>query len=209
MKEKWYNIRVGQEKGGTLLSHLTQKAIVETTMRLVEQKTVKKITIRDIVEACGITRNTFYYYFHDIYEVLEHALAEGFERIGTRSESFADFLGSAFAFCVQYQRVLYNLYNSVGYEALADYLKKQMRPHLMCYLQNTRRGEQDEKLICVLYEEALVGTLMRWVCDPRRETDPQIMKQAEERIRFYFIDSLNSTITDQQIKEEKSYEPTK
>ena len=70
------------------MSQLTQKAIVETTMRLVEQKTVKKITIRDIVEACGITRNTFYYYFHDIYEVLEHALAAGFERIGEESETF-------------------------------------------------------------------------------------------------------------------------
>ena len=63
-------------KGGTLLSQLTQKAIVETTIRLVEQKTVKKITVRDIVEACGITRNTFYYYFHDIYEVLEYALSK-------------------------------------------------------------------------------------------------------------------------------------
>ena len=57
------------------MSQLTQQAIVETTMRLVEQKTVKKITVRDIVEACGITRNTFYYYFHDIYEVLRRVLS--------------------------------------------------------------------------------------------------------------------------------------
>ena len=77
------------------MSQLTQKAIVETTMRLVEQKTVKKITVRDIVEACGITRNTFYYYFHDIYEVLEYALAAGFEQIGEESESFEDFLASS------------------------------------------------------------------------------------------------------------------
>ena len=110
------------------MSQLTQKAIVETTMRLVEQKTVKKITVRDIVEACGITRNTFYYYFHDIYEVLEYALAAGFERIGSENESFEDFLASSFAFCVEYQKVLYNLYHSVGYEPLADYLKKQVRP---------------------------------------------------------------------------------
>ena len=104
------------------MSQLTQRAIVETTIRLVEQKTVKKITVRDIVEACGITRNTFYYYFHDIYEVLELALAAGFERIGAESKSFEDFLGSSFAFCVEYQKVLYNLYRSAGYEQLADYL---------------------------------------------------------------------------------------
>lgn len=182
------------------MSQLTQKAIVETTMRLVEQKTVKKITIRDIVEACGITRNTFYYYFHDIYEVLEYALAAGFERIGEESESFEDFLGSSFAFCVEYQKVLYNLYHSVGYESLADYLKKQVRPHLLGYLKSlrgeNRDKERDEKLICVLCEEALVGTLMRWICDPRRTTDPTEIQSASERITTYFKSALYKTVTD-------------
>ena len=184
-----------------LLSQLTQKAIVETTMRLVEQKTVKKITVRDIVEACGITRNTFYYYFHDIYEVLEHALAAGFEQIGEESESFEDFLASSFAFCVEYQKVLYNLYHSVGYEPLADYLKKQVRPHLLRYLQSIRGAEEDEKLVCVLCEEALVGTLMRWVCDPRRTTDPQQIAHASNRIKSYFTTALQKITTHQPQKE--------
>ena len=189
------------ERGGMLLSQLTQKAIVETTIRLVEQKTVKKITVRDIVEACGITRNTFYYYFHDIYEVLELALAAGFERIGAGSESFDEFLASSFAFCVQYQKVLYNLYHSVGYEPLADYLKKQIRPHVLKYLQSIRGIEEDQKLICVLCEEALVGTLMRWVCNTRRTTDPEQIARATERIKSYFTTALRKTVNNEQSKE--------
>ena len=183
------------------MSQSTQRAIVETTMRLVEQKTVKKITVRDIVEACGITRNTFYYYFHDIYEVLEQALAAGFERIGAESESFDDFLASSFAFCVQYQKVLYNLYHSVGYEPLADYLKKQIRPHVLKYLQSIRGIEEDQKLICVLCEEALVGTLMRWVCNTRRTTDPEQIARATERIKSYFTTALRKTVNNEQSKE--------
>lgn len=192
------------ERGGTLLSQLTQRAIVETTMRLVEQKTVKKITVRDIVEACGITRNTFYYYFHDIYEVLELALAAGFERIGEGSEDFEGFLASSFAFCVQYQKVLYNLYHSVGYEMLADYLKKQVRPHLLKYLQSIHKDAndtaEDVKLICVLYEEALVGTLMRWICDPRRTTDPTIIQSASKRITTYFAGALPKNEYDDKVE---------
>ena len=175
-------------------------------MRLVEQKTVKKITIRDIVEACGITRNTFYYYFHDIYEVLEHALAAGFERIGDESESFEEFLAASFAFCMQYQKVLYNLYHSVGYEPLADYLKKQVRPHLINYLQ-ALRGEADErdgKLICVLCEEALVGILMRWVCDSRRTVEPAEIQHATEHIISYFVSAIRKTTVPDQNKEEKT-----
>ena len=187
------------------MSQLTQKTIVETTMRLVEQKTVKKITIRDIVEACGITRNTFYYYFHDIYEVLEYALAAGFERIGEESENLNDFLSSSFSFCIEYQKVLYNLYHSVGYEPLADYLKKQVRPHLIKYLQDLRgrEEEKDEKLLCALCEEALVGILMRWVCDPRRTTDPQQMQTATKQITSYFSRAIEKIATYQAIKEEE------
>ena len=183
------------------MSQLTQKMIVEATMHLVEQKSVKKITVRDIVEACGITRNTFYYYFHDIYEVLEYALAAGFEQIGEASESFEDFLGASFAFCIEYQKVLYNLYHSVGYESLADYLKKQVRPHLMGYLQKIHPSVEDEKLLCVLYEEALVGTLMRWICNPRRTTDPIVMQSAMACITSYFANALPQNATNYQTEE--------
>lgn len=186
------------------MSQLTQKAIVEITMRLVEQKTVKKITVRDIVEACGITRNTFYYHFHDIYEVLEHALAAGFERIGEESERLEDFLAASFAFCVEYQKVLYNLYHSVGYESLAEYLKKQVRPHLLRYLQSIRGAEEDEKLLCVLCEEALIGTLMRWVCNPRRTTDLAEMQAAALQIISYFHSALQKTAAEQPTEESKN-----
>ena len=184
-----------------LLSQPTQKTIIETTMRLVEHKTVKKITVRDIVEACGITRNTFYYYFHDIYEVLEYALAAGIERIGTESETFEDFLTASFAFCVEYQKVLYNLYHSVGYEMLADYLKKQTRPHLMRYLQDLDETVADKKFLCVLYEEAMIGTLMRWVCNPRRTTDPQEIQSATKCITSYLSNALQKHASNQQSKE--------
>ena len=55
------------------MSQSTKQAIVETTLALAKKRPIGKITVRDIVEACGITRNTFYYHFHDIYEVLECA----------------------------------------------------------------------------------------------------------------------------------------
>jgi AcrR family transcriptional regulator len=170
-------------------------------MHLVEQKSVKKITVRDIVEACGITRNTFYYYFHDIYEVLEFALAAGFERLGQENEKFEDFLSATFAFCVKYQKVLYNLYHSVGYEPLADYLKKQIRPHLTKHLQGVSGAEEEEKLLCVLCEEALVGILMRWVCDPRRTTDPVEMQAATKQIIACFSRALCRKIPTESIKE--------
>ena len=91
--------------------------------------------------------------------------------------------------------MLYNLYHSVGYEQLADYLKKQVRPHLLGYLQMLRgkTDEREEKLLCVLCEETLVGTLMRWICDTRRTTNPLDIDHATKHIITYFVRAIRKT----------------
>ena len=49
----------------------TKELIYRTFLDLLRQKPFDKITVRDIVESANINRNTFYYYYSDIYELLE------------------------------------------------------------------------------------------------------------------------------------------
>lgn len=49
----------------------TEELIVQAVERLLMQKKVKKLTVKDIVEECGITRQTFYYHFRDIPDLLK------------------------------------------------------------------------------------------------------------------------------------------
>ena len=48
------------------MASFTRKAIMDSFMKLVDQRPISKITIKDIVEDCGVNRNTFYYHFADI-----------------------------------------------------------------------------------------------------------------------------------------------
>ena len=41
----------------------TRKAIMEAFLKILDEKPLGKITIRDIVDECGINRNTFYISF--------------------------------------------------------------------------------------------------------------------------------------------------
>ncbi|MBQ9797200.1 MAG: TetR/AcrR family transcriptional regulator [Clostridia bacterium] len=178
------------------MSQLTQRAIVETTLRLVERKPLNKITVRDIVEACGITRNTFYYHFHDIYEVLEHALSFEFERLGESGEEMGEEpLISALHFCITYKNVLFNLYRSIGYEELAQYVKKQLHKLLqkrICKAVGERKiEERDLELICMLCEEAITGALMRVITDPKRTVTPEEADAVIERVRALFDGELS------------------
>ena len=51
-------------------------AICRSASELLTKKRTKKLTVKDIVEECGITRQTFYYHFQDMDEVLEWTILE-------------------------------------------------------------------------------------------------------------------------------------
>ena len=52
------------------MSSITKIALADSLKKLLHVKTLDKITVKDIVEDCGVNRQTFYYHFHDIYDLL-------------------------------------------------------------------------------------------------------------------------------------------
>ena len=53
------------------MSEITKKALAETLKKLLSKNKLNKITIKEITEDCGVNRQTFYYHFKDIYDLLE------------------------------------------------------------------------------------------------------------------------------------------
>lgn len=49
----------------------TKKLIADSLTSLLEHKQLDRITVKYLVEYCGISRQTFYYHFQDIMDVLE------------------------------------------------------------------------------------------------------------------------------------------
>ena len=62
------------------MASFTKKAIRETFLKLLREKPVSRISICEIVETCGINRNTFYYYYQDLPELIEEILIEETEK---------------------------------------------------------------------------------------------------------------------------------
>lgn len=77
----------------------TKKAITDSFIKIVSRKPLDKVTVRDIVDDCSVNRNTFYYYFQDVYAVVEdifnsHAqgLSEALDNGEDMSEAFVFFV---------------------------------------------------------------------------------------------------------------------
>ena len=52
-------------------------AICRSASELLTKKRTKKLTVKDIVEECGITRQTFYYHFQDIPDRICYMMEQG------------------------------------------------------------------------------------------------------------------------------------
>ena len=53
------------------MSTITKRALAQSLKKIAGKKEINKITITDITDKCGLNRQTFYYHFKDIYDLLE------------------------------------------------------------------------------------------------------------------------------------------
>lgn len=59
-------------------SDYTKKMLVEALEALLREKPLNKISIKELVNQCGLNRQTFYYHFDDIFNLVEYSFEKGF-----------------------------------------------------------------------------------------------------------------------------------
>ena len=58
------------------MPNFTKKAIQASFIKLLNQRPLSQITVKDIVEDCGVNRNTFYYHFRDLHALIEELVTD-------------------------------------------------------------------------------------------------------------------------------------
>ena len=158
------------------MTQFTSKAIEESFIRLLNERPLDKITIKDIVDDCGISRNTFYYHFQDITALLEHILNADVERVLSQHldmDSWEDGFISAARFALENKRLVYHIYNSVSRERVERYLYSIAGEVMRLYVSRiTEQVEhaahkkifpEDQKMVVDFYKFALVGMILDWL----------------------------------------------
>ena len=63
------------------MANFTKQAIETAFLQLLNEKPLNKISVRDIVEKCGINRNSFYYHFQDIPSLIAEIITACTDRL--------------------------------------------------------------------------------------------------------------------------------
>lgn len=148
----------------------TKEAIKRSFLKLLNEKQLNKITVKDIVEDCGINRNSFYYHFNDIPSLLEEILmeqADEFVQSQTEPGSIYECLLSAIDFALKNKTAMMHIYNSANREMFEQYLNRVSQRTVSEYIDAVSgeyniRGE-DKEVIIMYYKSLLIGFVIDWL----------------------------------------------
>lgn len=152
------------------MPNFTKNAIKEAFIKLLNERPLKQITVRDIVEECGINRNSFYYHFSDIPTLLEEIIMEEARRIIAQYpsiDSIETCLLAVVEFAHANKRAIFHIYNSANRNIYEQYLWQVCDEIVTAYADTLAGDKQlrdsDRELIIRYYKCVCYGLTSEWL----------------------------------------------
>lgn len=187
------------------MSKFTRQAIMYSMLKLLQEKSIDKITVKDICEMCEINRNTFYYYYSDIYQVLEELLRTETEKSlkeKQENHSFYEDCLKKYHLILEYKKAVYHLYNSKNRDLILKYLyditENYMEKYVLKEVEGKNLSAEDIQFIVDFYSNSMIGSILRWM--------QRGMMEKQENLIYRLSVSYQATIKAliAQIEEEKN-----
>lgn len=175
----------------------TKKMIRDAFIKMLNERPLNKITVKDIATACEINRNTFYYYYTDIYALLSELFRT---ELQTVIDEYNDTLSweesfiVATKFALENKTAIYHVYNSMQREELVNYIYNVSGNVMIRYVEKVSddisASSGDKKLIASFYQCALTEMVLRWIASGMKEDPDTIIR----RIGYLFYGNIELSL---------------
>ncbi|WP_058302343.1 TetR/AcrR family transcriptional regulator [Gorillibacterium timonense] len=183
------------------MSQITKKALAASLKSLLEKTTLDKITVKDIADDCEVNRQTFYYHFQDVYDLLRWILDTDAERVlgdkktyDTWQQGFLQVLG----YVRDNKSFATNAYRSLGREHLESYLYKMTHELLYSVVEESSAGlnvtDEHKTFIADFYKYAFVGLVLDWIRTDMREEPAVIIAKLSRLLEGEFRSNLEKFV---------------
>lgn len=177
----------------------TKKALVSALKESMKHKPLSKVTVSEIITACGVNRKTFYYHFKDIYDLFQWMLEDEAVEVVKQFDLMTDY-EEALQFTLQYveknAHILRGAYDSLGRDGLKQFFYSDFTGiihTIVCGVEKETGCILDDgfrDFICKFYTEATAGML----CDLIKDESDEAKDNIIEYLTFLFRETLPDMI---------------
>ncbi len=169
-------------------SNITKQALANSFKNLMAKKPFCKISVRDIVTDCGLTRQAFYYHFKDKYDLMNWIYLTDSARFMifyNNREHWTEGLMELFHYIRENKTFYMNALNTTGQNSFQEYLYDSIRDLLVSVIRNIEGTEYEEekcKFVAEFIAAAFVGLTVRWANNGMKEDPVEYIRKT--RILF-------------------------
>ena len=148
----------------------TKQKIAQALRQLMLERPLKKITVQDLMDRTQMKRQTFYYHFQDIYDLLDWTLQEDARHLladKINLDNWEESIAALFAYMQANRLLILNAFHSLERDTLEREVFKLLSP-LLHRLFSAQSGfdqlcEADQDFIVSVYGLGIAGLLLRWI----------------------------------------------
>lgn len=183
------------------MSNLTKKALADALMDELNKKPLDKITVQELTDKCGLTRNTFYYHFRDIYDLLSHIFLDEMEYLRVQYAEKLDWedgLEYGLNYLYEHKAAIKNINESSSHDLLSRFMNHVANEHSVAVIKleyNNPDNELDPatlKIVAKFYKSALLGALLDWIATDMKDPPGELAKYYNAMFRGTFEAAIQS-----------------
>lgn len=164
-------------------SYMTKQALAMSLKKHMEKAPFNKISIQNITDGCGLTRQAFYYHFQDIYELLGWIYSNETVEYMAKNKTYENwkcgFL-EAFKYIKKNKKFCMNTLHSIGRDHLERFLFASTASFLSQIIEEISNGmeveKEKKKFIVDFYTPAFIAIVVKWMEEGMKESPEDIIK---------------------------------
>lgn len=147
-------------------SDVTKKALAESIKKLMKKRPLRKISIKDIADGCGMNRQSFYYHFKDKYDLVNWIYYTEFVcKIRKKNLSLWDVLLNTCQYFYN-NRVFYkNAFQEIGQNSFSEYFIEVLHPIITSNFNEIFKSNKNHDFYATFYEDAIRASISRWLIE--------------------------------------------
>lgn len=183
------------------MASFTKFAILKVFGDLAASRPVDKITVKDITDQCGISRNTFYYHYQDIYQVLKAYVQYSAEHVIELMVEDEGEDGKAGLKEIRYleanRELLCNLYRSAANEEVRNCLQSGSQIIFDRLIESVSQGmevqAEDKKILSAVCQYTVRGIMTSWM-EEDGMLNGETLEQVLVRLDYLFKGAIREAL---------------